>query len=401
MALPTRSSRGWLRVAAATALTGSLTALGAAGAQAAPADQPAAIAGTAGELDYYVSAASGSDSGGDGSAQHPWASIGKAAGSVSLGAAGTVVHVAPGTYTSIVHNTKSGAPGAYLTFQADTEGRPWSVKVATGGGLRDFPFRNDGSYVRVIGFDVTSTTAWSGILSYGTHNVFAGNHVHNINPPCSGSPGGQGIGDDASSSDNTFIGNLVNNIGPYPKACQYIHGIYPSGAGDVVQNNIADDNAGSGILFNHNDTGATIANNLSFANKNHGISISSGGGSGDGFVITNNIVYGNAMFGINVHSDANGADNQYRNNLFYANGKGEYGLDNSAGPMWTPPNTSGTVNADPRFVDYQSDGSGDYHLTAGSPAVDAGTTLGAPDTDYDGTPRPQGNAADIGPYEYH
>ena len=316
MCSSTFRSRG-SRLSVGAVIAGCLSA---AVALCAPGTAAAHPMATSGVLDYYVSP-SGSDSTGDGSAQYPWASMGKAASSVSLGSAGTVVHVAPGTYTSITDNTQSGAPGAYLTFQSDT---PWAAQLRTGGGLADFPFRNDGSYVRIVGFDVTSTGASEGIVSYGQYNVIAGNHVHDITPKCT-SHGGDGIGDDESASDNTIVGNVVNNI-----------------------------------------------------------------------------VRDNAMFGINVHSDANGADNQYRDNLFYDNGKGDYGLDNSrTTPPWTPPNSSGTLDADPLLVNYQTDGSGDYHLTAASPCVDAGTTLGAPGVDYDGTPRPQGNGIDIGPYEYH
>ena len=43
---------------------------------------------------------------------------------------------------------------------------------------------------------------------------------------------------------------------------------------------------------------------------------------------------------------------------------------------------------------------GDYHLQAGSPCIDAGTATNAPNTDYEGTTRPQGAAYDIGAYEY-
>ncbi|MBC8264078.1 MAG: CSLREA domain-containing protein [Anaerolineales bacterium] len=42
----------------------------------------------------------------------------------------------------------------------------------------------------------------------------------------------------------------------------------------------------------------------------------------------------------------------------------------------------------------------DYHLTAYSPAIDAGTAEGAPIVDLDGVSRPQGEAYDIGAYEY-
>jgi hypothetical protein len=60
----------------------------------------------------------------------------------------------------------------------------------------------------------------------------------------------------------------------------------------------------------------------------------------------------------------------------------------------------GAITANPQLVDYRSDGSGDYHLTATSPAIDAGTNSGAPTTDIDGVLRPQGKAWDIGLYEY-
>jgi len=51
----------------------------------------------------------------------------------------------------------------------------------------------------------------------------------------------------------------------------------------------------------------------------------------------------------------------------------------------------------PEFVDSLNN---DYHLTASSPCIDAGTSEGAPLTDFDGNPRPIGNGVDIGPYEY-
>lgn len=41
----------------------------------------------------------------------------------------------------------------------------------------------------------------------------------------------------------------------------------------------------------------------------------------------------------------------------------------------------------------------DLHLLETSPAVDNGTSAGAPSEDYDGNPRPQGEGYDIGAYE--
>jgi hypothetical protein len=42
----------------------------------------------------------------------------------------------------------------------------------------------------------------------------------------------------------------------------------------------------------------------------------------------------------------------------------------------------------------------DFKPLPGSPLIDAGVAEGAPATDYEGTFRPQGDAIDIGAYEY-
>jgi hypothetical protein len=53
---------------------------------------------------------------------------------------------------------------------------------------------------------------------------------------------------------------------------------------------------------------------------------------------------------------------------------------------------SGNISADPA-VDSS------WHLTAGSPCIDTGTTTDAPARDFEGDTRPQGTAPDIGPDE--
>ncbi len=60
----------------------------------------------------------------------------------------------------------------------------------------------------------------------------------------------------------------------------------------------------------------------------------------------------------------------------------------------------GNIYGDPRFIRPAWGESGDYHLQAGSPAVDAGVCIGAPTDDLDGDRRPQGPTCDIGADEF-
>jgi hypothetical protein len=57
----------------------------------------------------------------------------------------------------------------------------------------------------------------------------------------------------------------------------------------------------------------------------------------------------------------------------------------------------GNLNADPFFVGAAT---GNLRLQACSPAIDAGTSSGAPSNDFDGNPRPFGAGIDMGAYEY-
>jgi hypothetical protein len=91
-----------------------------------------------------------------------------------------------------------------------------------------------------------------------------------------------------------------------------------------------------------------------------------------GFPIINSIFWGNGTDGANL----GGSDLD----VSYSDVQGGY-----AG--------TGNIDAAPRFV-----GGGDYHLGAGSPCVDAGTSVGAPTHDIAGTPRDA--VPDMGAYEW-
>jgi hypothetical protein len=64
---------------------------------------------------------------------------------------------------------------------------------------------------------------------------------------------------------------------------------------------------------------------------------------------------------------------------------------NVASSIIGPDPISGVSNADPQFVNAVAH---DYHLAAGSPAIDKATT--GPTLDFEGDPRPMGSGFDLG-----
>jgi hypothetical protein len=334
---------------------------------------------------FYV-APNGSDSA-DGSALHPWATIQHAAGSV---AAGDTVHVAQGTYNGAITTNASGTSSARIKFISDT---PWGARVRSTGA--EFTWTNHGSYVDIQGFDI-SGDGRIGLLNYVANVRIVGNYVHDIPALNAGSNGGAGIDNAFYGASNSLIsGNVVKNIGTIPGGST-VQGIYMSGSGDTCINNIVSNVEAFGIHLWHAGTNATIVNNLSFANGRGGIIIgagdSPGGVTADNCVVSNNISINNHGYGIREYG-ATGIHNRYLNNCVYGNASGGFHLHNGL-------TATGTVTANAQFVNYQADGSGDYHLRSTSPCIDHGTSTGAPTTDYDGVARPQGAGFDIGPYEW-
>jgi len=104
--------------------------------------------------------------------------------------------------------------------------------------------------------------------------------------------------------------------------------------------------------------------------------------------VYNNIVYGNtAVQGGDIYLDYITSKAGYNND--YSNIFG----------TWT--DSGSNINCSPTFVNPASD---DYHLSAGSPCIDAGTAAvpnppGLPATDIEGNPRVWDAAPDIGAYE--
>ena len=358
----------------------------------APGAPPASAAGTT----LYV-APDGSDAN-PGTATRPLRTISQAA---SLATPGTTVNVAAGDYRDHVVTDVSGTATAHVRFVSTTG---WGARIRTSGAEQ--AWLNLGNYVDIVGFDISAPDARMGIQNEASHVLTERNHVHDVaarlNAAGCNHNGGAGIVNaNPAMGDNEISANVVHDIGNSTDArvsasCWTVHGIYDAAPRGKVFNNIAYRNEAFGIHLWHAATGNVVSNNLSFSNGLGGIQVGAGDAPGgvtaDNYVISNNIVLDNPQFGIHA-SGSLGSHNRYLNNLLARNGSAYAGVSEGI---------SGTLTADPQFVNYQRNGfaaGGNYHLQAGSPAIGAGVSAGAPAQDFDGVARTSPAGIDIGPYQ--
>jgi hypothetical protein len=339
----------------------------------------------------YV-APNGSD-GNPGTEQAPFKTILRASQAATPG---TTVHVAPGIYPGGFQTTTSGTATARIYYRSE---KKWGAKlVPAAHSSSEMAWDNRGDYVTIDGFEVDGTvtlggTPWAdGIYVAGSYDVVKDNLVHNIaqHLACT-NHGGSGIGTDHFyyGIGNDVTGNIVRDIGP--TGCAYVHGIYIATSGNV-ENNLVYNVTAVGIHLWHDATHVNIVNNT-VANNETGIFV--GGGdqyhletANDHTLVANNISVNNKSFGVEEHGKT-GIHNVYTNNLVAGNGRDDYKLRNGLIP-------DKAVIGDPIFKNQKVD----FHLGAGSAAIDSGTPKGAPARDLDGVTRPQGAGYDIGAYEH-
>jgi parallel beta-helix repeat protein len=347
---------------------------------------------------YYVSP-SGAD-GNDGSQSHPWLTIQRAA---NVAKAGATVHVAPGSYTGAITTQTSGTVTARIRFVSDAQ---WGATIRAGSV--DIVWTNLGDYVDIEGFDIAGSTAdtCNGIINYASYVRIVGNDVHDVGHDTTACVFGSGIVNhqNRAGQDDDVIGNAVHDIGDINQTYQYHHGIYHANLRGHIWNNLVYRCQGWGIHLWHAANQVTIANNTVFNNGYGGILIGDGDDPGgfpgpvtnDNTVVSNNIVYRNGLnpgasgYGIEEYG-LTGTHNQYLNNLMFQNGPANWNLLNGITAV-------GSISADPQFVNYQPDGSGNYHLAGGSPAANAGTAVGAPTIDMNGGARLSASP-DLGAYQ--
>jgi hypothetical protein len=341
--------------------------------------------------DLYVSP-TGSDAN-PGTQAAPLKTIAKAD---SKATAGYTIHVAPGTYNVAapslgsvgISTTRSGTATARIKFVSDVKGAAKIVVSGTG-----ITWDSKGSYVDIDGFDI-SGSGRHGILAEGTNLTITNNYIHDltISGGCNGSGGG--AIDTAGGAGGVLINaNVIHNIGyAMIGKCATVQGIYIANPNNTVTNNIVSGVAAIGIQQWHGATASTIVNNTVFHNK-EGILIGQGdagtlpGGSANNYV-ANNIVYDNTTYGI-IEAGVVGTNNRYVNNLVYSSGTNVRMMKGAV---------SGTITADPKFVRYAANGSGDYHLQSTSPAIGKGATTYALAADIDGVSR-VGEKVDLGAYQ--
>jgi hypothetical protein len=362
-------------------------------------------------MHWYVSSA-GIDKSSCGSANAPCATITYV--DSNRVAPGDVVHVSGSfklTNASCIQTSTTGTMGAPITYFADPRG---SAKI-DGNAACFYVWHSTGGYQRVLGFDFTGAQT-NPNTNNGTvvfmaegaagHVEFAYNTVHDL-------PSGLGAATDFEPYGNgSYTGapcsvhhNVFHDIG-YGGGLQLgDYAMYIAcGADSWVYDNLVYREGSIGMHLWHAADHVHLVNNTIDGAQYVGILVGtgdSGGVSGATFDVTNNVVT-SSHYGIMAEANAPAtisSSSVFRNNLVHGNQIDWYYDDQGAdSAITTAMMVSGTVTANPAYL---APASGDFHVSPNSPAIDTGSTQGAPTNDLDGFARPYGAGFDIGAYEWH
>jgi hypothetical protein len=226
------------------------------------------------------------------------------------------------------------------------------------------------------------------------------------------------LGASPTITSNIFESNA--QAGGYYGAAIGGNGASPIIKQNLFRNNTADSQYLSGVVSFVNGSSPLIANNIFLRNSCRAINLTLP--TGNTPVVINNTIVSNSV-GIRVDARVDTTAHSYLNNILVGNTVGlQVDFWSPANyPLWAynlviggqnytgiPDQTgaNGNISVDPLFTCLPSD---DYHLLAGSPCIDAGTS-GAPrlpGIDFDGNPRVLAGTkngvatVDMGAYEFN
>jgi type II secretory pathway pseudopilin PulG len=397
-------------------------------------------------ITYYVDANSGNDSNNGTAETAPLKTIDKAAEKV---VPGDTVLVKNGTYNEPygVNMRKSGTASAWISFKAYPGHKP----LVTSSAWCTFCSDNK-SYLEINGFEITNTTPTSSDSKDGAGDgILAKNDSHHIRLLNNKIHGAGGGGIATVHTDYMYIeGNIVydntkrSNLGQSGISLyQSYNSDKNSGYHNIIRKNRIYDNEnlrpfkyygngteitdGNGIIIDDSRntqqnngvnphyrqaySGSTlIENNVIFNNGGRGIHVF----ESDNVVAVNNSIYqDNRTSTITGELTAvNSGNVKFHNNVVYARaGKKANAVSGSKGIAFNsniyfnygvaPTLGSNDRTADPKYVNPSFDPAlANFHLQSTSTAINTGTSTNAPNTDFDGIPRPTGSGYDRGAYEF-
>lgn len=360
------------------------------------------------------------------------------AAAVALMVGGDTLFVRQGTWTEqeiVLPNGTSGAHTTVKSYNQDT------VIFAAPNGNTFLFYQNARQYIDIIGGTTAGLSRTCKIIFDGpgkSLDTTGGVAFSQINQSsnitfdgCRFTDWG-GVAINISSTGGiTFRNCRIDNNGWFlTPEDQAGYGFYIGGSNVLVDNCEIDNNGGYAI---HQYTEDQVpSNNIYRNNFIHDNGQVPNTNSADGILLYgaisnpsnnqayNNVIWNNALgYGIRVRNQLNA---KVYNNTIYGNG-----TDNGANGIWIQSGTGAIVRnnisvengaaaildngtsttADHNWVDADGDpfflsAGSDFHLTAVSPVIDAGTDLTSAGitADVEGTPRPSGGGFDIGAYEY-
>jgi len=286
-------------------------------------------------------------------------------------------------------------PGTY-SENLDFNGRLISLRSVDGPGST-FINVNGGSAVSISGAaEISGFTISGGIASSGAGvnvsgagtliqgNIFDGNRQ---------TAGGFGAAIGGNVASPTISGNIFRNN---TSDSQFLSGVvsFINGSSPLIENNIFENNDSRGInLTLPASTNPRVINNT-FFNNTVGIRVDRRIDSSNYEILNNIFAFNDTGVEVDFGSDANNPT--FENNLVFGNSTDFDTISDLTG-------IDGNLSASPLFIDAAN---GDFRLTAGSAAIDAGGATDAPLIDFFGNARPfdgdgiNGPQFDIGAIEF-